>query len=164
MENNQQKNLKKGTYLFIKLNEKLFAVPGNQVVEISEVPNMTKLPGAPDFLRGIIPYNKRHIPLLDLAIKLNMPKTDFTVNTCVLIINEKIHNVNIQAALLADAILDVDICDGAAYTIENDVEIGNLFFKVLDKEKEYKYLIINLESIFSNFDIENIQSAVLKNI
>lgn len=44
-----------------------FGLPGNQVIEVTEAPTATAVPGTPRWAGGLFPWRGRAIPLLDLA-------------------------------------------------------------------------------------------------
>ncbi|MDQ3392880.1 MAG: chemotaxis protein CheW [Bacteroidota bacterium] len=148
------------SYLFIKLNRELYAVNSHDVVEVCEVPNMIKVPGSPEYLRGLVMYKKQYIPVVDLRVKLNMPKASFTVNTCLVIYQRQIYGILFQLGILADALHEVKEFEPQKYPIENDIMVEGKVFKAIQKEDKGKVLIINLESIFSVEEITNLSSII----
>lgn len=145
--------------LLIRLQEKIFGLYSKGIVGLIEVPNMTKVPGAPDFMRGVIKLNGCYIPVIDLRIKLDMTKTVFTVNTCLLIYNHNVHNVPFQAALLIDAIDEVKELQSG-----ESIDLSNFEHHDIIEASNYdhvdKVLIINMESIFSLEDLEKVALSV----
>jgi purine-binding chemotaxis protein CheW len=159
MEDNSEKKANKISLIKIKLHERTFGVYGQMIEELTEVPNMTKIPGAPDYLRGVVPRNKRLIPVVDLRIKLGFPKTEFTVNTCLLICNQKIHEVPFMSALLVDAVHGVDEFERDRLK-KKDQEWGAYTFDVIQIEDGSNVLIINMDSLFSPNDLDRISFAI----
>ncbi|MDQ3535063.1 MAG: chemotaxis protein CheW [Bacteroidota bacterium] len=117
---------------------------------------------APDYLRGVIQYNQQQIPIIDLKVKLNMAKTNFTVNTCLIIYNEVVHDTIFQAGLLADALHDIN----KGKTEENDLisEPVPQYLDVLLKDNDNKILTINMNHFFSVHDLLKLSNTLEKAI
>ena len=56
-------------YLTFVLDEEVFAVDVARVREILEMPSITKVPGVPGFMRGVINLRGRVAPVIDRHIQ-----------------------------------------------------------------------------------------------
>jgi purine-binding chemotaxis protein CheW len=80
------KGARKNKHLIFSLGELKFGIPLSQVKEIIGMMNITQIPDAPAFFRGIINLRGRVISVVDLKAKLSLEKkaTD-SKKPCVLI-------------------------------------------------------------------------------
>lgn len=146
--------------VFLKLNGNTFVLRLRQEVEMLEVPNMIKLPDMPLFLRGIINHKKKHVPIIDLSAKLNMPRLEFTVNTCLILSSENVHGREFCAGLLADAILEVQSISEDNLEIEKGVPFNDYTIDLLIEEGGNKYLIYNLQDIINEDELVEIETSI----
>ncbi len=61
-------------YLTFKLKEEVFAIEISKVREVLEYTTLTKVPRTPDFMSGVINLRGNVVPVIDLNLKLGMPK------------------------------------------------------------------------------------------
>lgn len=62
-----------------------FAVPIDSVKELIELPEMTPVPMMPAFLRGVMNLRGSVIPVIDLAQRFGLPRTEAGWRSCVVI-------------------------------------------------------------------------------
>ena len=62
-------------YLTFELSEEVFALEVAKVQEVLEYMNITKVPKAPDFMRGVINVRGSVVPVVDMRLKFGMPET-----------------------------------------------------------------------------------------
>ena len=60
-------------WVLLQLEKQLFGIPGRKIREMVPLPAVTRLPKAPDHVRGIINLRGQIIPVLDLRLRLGMP-------------------------------------------------------------------------------------------
>src|SRR5712692_10159714 len=76
--------------LVFELGRELYALPANQVHEVRPLGLLTRLPGTPAFLAGLINVRGRIIPVVDLRPLLGMP-TDSPSTSVVLVAHRSGH-------------------------------------------------------------------------
>lgn len=80
------KGARKNKHLIFSLGELKFGIPLSQVKEIIGMMNITQIPDAPSFFRGIINLRGRVISVVDLKEKLGIAKkTTDSKKPCILI-------------------------------------------------------------------------------
>ncbi len=72
-------------YLTFGLEEEIFAIDVAKVREVLDLSAITKVPHAPDFLRGVINVRGNVVPVMDMRAKFGLPQTESTVNTRIII-------------------------------------------------------------------------------
>ena len=73
-------------YLTFTLDREVFATDVSKVREVLDFTSLTKIPRTPDFLSGVINLSGRVVPVVDLRLCFEMPKTVKTVNTCIVVV------------------------------------------------------------------------------
>jgi purine-binding chemotaxis protein CheW len=63
-----------------------YAVPVLKVTEIIECTALTRVPGTPAWIRGVLNLRGSVAPVIDLAVKFGLPPTEITHRTCVVML------------------------------------------------------------------------------
>ena len=72
-----------------KLGDEEFGVDILRVQEINRMMQITRVPNSPDSVEGVINLRGRVIPVIDLRIKLNMSKIDYSPDTRIIVVEIK---------------------------------------------------------------------------
>ncbi len=62
-----------GQYVTLGIEDEVFAVPVESVLEILDLRKVSRVPEAPPYMLGLIDLRGRSIPVLDLRLKLGLP-------------------------------------------------------------------------------------------
>jgi purine-binding chemotaxis protein CheW len=148
-------------FLTFKLGEEIFAVEVAKVREILDVTTITKVPQTPDFMRGVINLRGGVVPVIDLRLKFGMPRTESTVNTCIIVVEVAIGDETTVLGTLADSVQEV--FDLEADQIEPAPRIGTKlnteFLKGMGKRDDGFIMILDIDKVFSVGDIESVQGV-----
>lgn len=143
------------SYLTFKLEDELFAANVGKVLNILEMTKITKVPKAPNYMKGVINLRGSVLPLIDTRIKFGMTETEFTANTCILVLDIQIENEDVQVGALVDSVQEVlEIDDN---NIQPPPSIGSKyksdFIDGMAKHNDEFVMILNMEAIFSTEEI-----------
>jgi purine-binding chemotaxis protein CheW len=145
------------SYLTFRLGEELYAANVKNVTNIVELSKITKIPRTPEYMIGIINLRGSVLPVIDTRKKFNLPATEFTVNTCILVLEVEVKNKIINIGALADSVSEViEINDNE---IKDPPSIGfslnqSFITGVYKKKDEENFiLILDIDSIFSTEEI-----------
>jgi len=95
-------------YLSFNLSDDVYALDIGSIKEVLDNRNITKLPQTPEFMRGVINLRGQVVPIIDLNIKFGMPQTQFTVDTCIIIVEIELEDgSNALLGALTDAVHEV---------------------------------------------------------
>jgi len=75
-----------GQYLTFQLAGEEYALEVLRVREILRYAEVTRVPTAPPSIRGVLNLRGSVVPVVDLAVKLNLPDTPVTARTCIVIV------------------------------------------------------------------------------
>lgn len=96
------------TYLTYQLADDFFSVNVGKVVEIVEVPKITRVPQAPDYMCGVINLRGSVLPVVDTRKKFGFPSKEVELDTCIIVLEIALSdNEQILVGALVDKVLDV---------------------------------------------------------
>src|ERR1035438_8033383 len=72
-------------YMTFKLGDELFAIDVARVREVLEVPPITKVPTAPEYMRGVVNVRGQATPVVDLRLRFGLPPDSDTVHTRIIV-------------------------------------------------------------------------------
>ncbi|HTO44194.1 MAG TPA: chemotaxis protein CheW [Burkholderiales bacterium] len=90
-------------YLAFRLGDEVYAIDILKVQEIRVFEAVTKLPGAPDYIKGVINLRGLIAPVLDLRVKFGFKEAAYGPFTVVVVLY--VHDRLV--AVVADAVIDV---------------------------------------------------------
>lgn len=144
------------SYLTFKLGDETFAANVSKVIEILEIPTITKVPRSPDFMRGVVNLRGNVLSVIDSRIKFGLPVTDDTVNTCIIVMNISLESQDITLGLIVDAVKEVR--NIAAESIQPLPEIGakfkTEFIEGMVKDDNQFIMLLNVAALFSSQEAE----------
>lgn len=102
MDNIELTGFEKKVVVFM-LHEQVYGIDIESVIEIIKMESITKVPGTPDFVEGVINIRGKVIPVLDLCKRMNMPKSEVSASTRVIIVEAG----GVTVGMLVDAVSEV---------------------------------------------------------
>jgi purine-binding chemotaxis protein CheW len=103
-----------GQYMTFKLGNELFAINVAQVREVLEVSAITKVPTAPDYMRGVVNVRGKAIPVVDLRLRFGLPLAADTVSTRVIVMELELDGETTVLGGVADSVHEVIELDPAS--------------------------------------------------
>jgi purine-binding chemotaxis protein CheW len=98
-------------FVTLGIDQEVFAVPVDAVVEILDMRPMFRLPEAPPYLAGLIDVRGRSVPVVDLRLKLGLPAIATTETTRILVLEITIEGRPLALGLIADRVFEVMALD-----------------------------------------------------
>ncbi len=72
-------------FLTFILDNRTFALPIKDVIEIIEVQDAMPVPEFPDYVKGIINTKGRVVPVIDMRLRFQLEEAEYTERTCIVI-------------------------------------------------------------------------------
>ncbi len=94
-------------YMTFKLGNELFAINVAQVREVLEVSTITRVPTAPDYMRGVVNVRGKSTPVVDLRLRFGLPATADTVTTRIIVMELELDGETTVLGGLADSVHEV---------------------------------------------------------
>lgn len=149
------------TYLSFCLGNETFATNVQKVLNILELKPITKVPHAPEFMRGVINLRGNVLPVIDMRVKFGMERVEATVDTCIIVLNVEISGEEVMLGILVDAVSEVLEID--ENKIEPSPSIGTRykaeFIKGMWRNGEDAFImLLNIDLIFSTDEVVVLQT------
>ncbi len=148
-------------YLTFRLDDEVFALDITQVREVLDYTAITRVPRTPDFMCGVINLRGSVVPVVDMRQKFAMPKTEKTVNTCIIIVEIKTADEDVLIGALADSVQEV--IELEPENIEPAPRIGSGlkvdFIKGMGKRGEKFLIILDIDRVFSQKELSGVDMA-----
>lgn len=94
-------------YMTFKLGEELFAIDVSQVREVLEITHITKVPSAPEYMRGVVNVRGQSIPVVDLRLRFGLPRIAETVATRIVVMELELDGEVAVLGGMADSVHEV---------------------------------------------------------
>ncbi|MDY0201585.1 MAG: chemotaxis protein CheW [Tenuifilaceae bacterium] len=147
------------SYLSFKLGDEEFAAHVGKVLNILEMTRITEVPKAPSYMKGVINLRGTVLPVIDTRIKFGMTPTEFTANTCIIVLDIQVDGESIQIGALVDsvqAVLEIEKGTimpppsiGSKYKSEFIVGVANMNDKFI--------MILDMDAVFSTEDVTDLK-------
>jgi len=95
------------SYLTFKLGSELFAIDVARVREVLDLSEITQVPTAPAYMRGVVNVRGSAVPVVDLRRKFGLPPAADTVNTRIVVLELEVDGQLVVVGGLADSVHEV---------------------------------------------------------
>jgi purine-binding chemotaxis protein CheW len=145
-------------YLTFTLGPEEYAIDILKVQEIRGYENPTTIANAPSFLKGVINLRGTIVPIVDLRIKFNVGKADYTPFTVVIILNIAGRVVGI----VVDSVSDVTMLrsDQIRPAPEFAATVDTKYIKGLGTLNERMLIVIDIERLMISQEMALVDEAV----
>jgi purine-binding chemotaxis protein CheW len=151
-----------GKYLTFYLGCGIYGLPIQKAREIIGMMEITRIPKAKSYIKGVMNLRGKIIPIIDLRIRFGMDEKEYSERTCVIVIEVKTPESRRLVGVAVDTVSEV------ANIQQNEVEvppqyegqIGDQFLMGLGKIKDNVILILDIERIVNHQDLSSLQQEV----
>lgn len=74
-----------GKFLTFSLGREEYGVSIGLVKEINGMMDITPVPGAPQYIKGVINLRGKIVPVMDLRLRFGLPEAEYTTRTCLIV-------------------------------------------------------------------------------
>jgi purine-binding chemotaxis protein CheW len=107
LENASRADARAGKYLTFHLGAEEFGIRVLQVREIMGLQDITAVPNAPPYVRGVINLRGKVIPVLCLRSKFGMRAAETTPVSCIIVVQVESQGAPVLTGLVVDTVSDV---------------------------------------------------------
>lgn len=148
-------------YLTFRLGEEVFAIDVGQVREVLDLTSITKVPHAPEFMRGVINLRGSVVPVVDLKMKFGLPRTEATVDTRIVVMEIDLDGERTIMGAMADSVHEVLELEPGQ--IQDPPRLGTRwrseFIRGMGKRKDEFVIIIDIDRVFSTDELALVQET-----
>ena len=131
-------------YMTFKLGGELFAINVAQVREVLEVAQITKVPTAPQYMRGVVNVRGQATPVVDLRLKFGLPESPDTVHTRIIVMELDLDGEATVLGGIADSVHEViELEPGARASADTEGDILRFCEEHLPKYKRPRKIIFD---------------------
>ena len=134
-------------YLTFKLVGQEYGISALKVQEIKRWDRVTPIPNSPAYVRGVLNLRGLIVPIVDLRLLFNLPETEYTAVTAIIVINVS----GRLAGLVVDSVSDVINVSAEQKCAAPDYEGGQNreFIKGLAQVEGKLLILLDMDSMIS---------------
>jgi purine-binding chemotaxis protein CheW len=145
-------------YLTFSLYKEKYAVSVSNVREILEVIPITRVPGMPDYMKGVLNLRGSVVPVIDLRKKFSLPDAENTIDTSIIILEI----INGEEIMLIGSLVDSvqEVINISAEEIEPAPTLGmsmktGFITGMFQHDKDF-LIILNINKVLSSDEITSL--------
>jgi purine-binding chemotaxis protein CheW len=112
-----------GKYLSFLLGKEEFCIQVLKVREIIGLHDITVVPHAPRYVKGVINLRGRIIPVIELRLKLGFEEVAYSARTCIVVVQIQQENASLTLGVVVDGVSEVMTLQAA--DIEDTPNLGS---------------------------------------
>ena len=148
-------------YMTFKLGDELFAINVAQVREVLELSQITKVPTAPAYMRGVVNVRGQATPVVDLRLRFGLPSGTDTVHTRIIVMELELDGRPTVLGGIADSVHEVIELDPA--NVVPPPQLGmrwrTEFIDGMGKRGDDFLIILNVNAVFSSEELAMVRDA-----
>lgn len=149
-------------YLTFRLGDELFAIPVAHVREVLEVSQITKVPTAPSYMRGVVNVRGKAIPVADLRQKFGLPQVGDSVHTRIVVMEVMLDGELTVIGGIADSVHEVIELDSDQINPPPRIALRwrTELIDGMGRRGDDFIILLNIEAMFSLEDLGAAAEAV----
>jgi len=147
-------------YLTFRMGDESFATPVSKVKEILELDTITKVPNAPDYMRGIVNLRGQVLPVIDTRIKFGLEPAEDTAKSRIIVMEVMTEQKIVDLGALVDTARDVvEISEDQILPPPSmdDFKKAEFIEGVIEMDGEF-VMLIKVDKVFSKEEVRQISS------
>ncbi len=163
MEISSSQRMKKGAnlekYLTFRLGNEEFGIKILKIKEIIGLIDITPMPQAPEFVKGVINLRGKIIPVIDLRLRFGMESKEYDEKTCIIVVEILISDSQTTfIGIVVDSVSEV--INISSKDIEMPPQFGTSvnieFISGIAKVKNKVVLLLDIDKVLTQEEIREI--------
>jgi len=148
-------------YMTFRLGNELFAIDVAQVREVLEVSTITRVPAAPDYVRGVVNVRGKAIPVVDLRVRFGLAPAAETVNTRTIVMELLLDGETTVLGGIADSVHEVIELDPSAINPPPRIAMRwkAEFIMGMGRRGDDFIIILDVNAVFASEDLALVEQA-----
>ncbi len=135
-------------FIVIRIGEEQYGIDIKYVDNIDHMPNVTRVPNVPPYIKGVINMRGEVLPVMSIRTKMGLPEVEYTKNTRVIMVKMEQYGV---VGLIVDEVrevvtLEMDKIEKVSY----DKSEGNTFLWGVGKYQDTLISLLDLNAVFAD--------------
>ena len=150
------------TYLSFIICDELFAVNVSKVLEILQKENITKVPNAPDYIKGIINFRGEVVPVFESRTKFNLSERGIDEPYVIIVLDFSSENDEFRIGAIVDKVQDViSISDKEIKPVPAmSKDFNTAFLQGIFKLHDKFILLLDVEKVFTGSELIKLKEKV----
>jgi len=148
-------------FMTFKLGNELFAIGVGQVREVLEVSTITRVPTAPDYMRGVVNVRGKAIPVVDLRLRFGLPVVPDTVSTRIVVMELVLDGEVTVLGGIADSVHEVIELDPSTMNPPPRIAMRwkSEFIRGMGRRGDDFIIVLDVDAVFASDEIALIGQA-----
>lgn len=148
-------------YMTFKLGDELFAINVSQVREVLELTQITRVPTAPVYMKGVVNVRGKSVPVVDLRLKFGLSQTEETVNTRIVVMELDLDGERAIVGGIADSVHEVIELDPSQINPPPSIAMRwrTELIRGMGRRGEDFIIILDLNAVFTLDDLSAVEDA-----
>jgi len=140
------------TFLSFVVHEELFAVNVQKVLEVLQQQHITRVPNAPDYIKGIINFRGEVVPVFETRTKFNLPQREADKEHVIIVLDLSDNTELFRVGAIVDKVKDViNIEDSEIKPVPAmSKDFDSSFLKGIFKLQDNFIMLLDIDKIFSS--------------
>ena len=96
-----------GKHLTFQLDDEIYGLEILRVKEIIGIMDITPVPQAPPYLKGVLNLRGKIIPVVDLRLKFGFPGREYDERTCIIVVELAAPQGKVLVGIIVDSVSEV---------------------------------------------------------
>lgn len=150
--------------LSFRLGREHYGVPIVVVREIIGLVDITPLPGAPEYFRGVLNLRGKSIPIIDLRTKLGLPAAEPTERSCIIVLDADTTSGEGQArkGIIVDSVSEVIDIDLNRFERVSDLGccIHPHYILGIAQVEDWLLILLQITSVLADAELSLLEGAL----
>ena len=156
-EDSKKENQELLQLVSFKIGEEEFGVDILSVQEINRMSQITKVPNTADFIEGVINLRGRVIPVMDLRVKLGMPRKEHGKNTRIVVVELKGQTIGFIVDEVSEVLrISKDITEAPPEMVGG---VNSDYITSIGKLEDRLLILLDLEKIITTSELTKLKKA-----
>lgn len=141
--------------------DELYAVNVTKVLEVLEKQNITRVPNAPDYIKGIINFRGEVVPVFESRKKFNLPSRPDDASYVIVVLDLSQDSEIFRIGAVVDRVKDVISIDDQSIRPVPPMskEFNTEFLEGIYKQNDTFIMLLNVEKVFTNDELSLIKDT-----
>ena len=151
-----------GKYLTFGLGEEVYGLEILKVQEIIGLMHVTRVPGLPEVIRGVVNLRGKVIPVIDLRRKFGMEVKADTERTCIVVVRVWREGQGVTVGLIVDDVREVlAITEGQLEAVPRfSADVQAAFLLGMAKIAQRVVMLLDVDQILSSSELWSLPATV----
>jgi len=110
-----------GKYIVCEVAQEAYGLALRDVCEIDSVTLITRLPGSPEFVCGVIDLRGRIVPVIELRARFGLPRAPASERAVVIVAQGRVDGRELTVGFRVDRVLEVALLEAASIELPPEI-------------------------------------------